>query len=267
MKDEQLLERIRDHVRAERADDAALEALARGDEGDAAATDLLRRAESDPEVAAMIEASRPLGDELEAKIAGRIARPAKEENEQENKEQKTSRVVAFRRRAAIVAGPLALAAALVLYVTVGTGPSGPELPSYAVSATGQAAMRGPADAPTDRLRLPAAAGADGARFEIVARPATSVAPGAPGAPGVPVVAYVFAIGDGEDPSAVDAKVEIAPEGAVRITGTHRALQGARELRVVVAQRGAIAKFDDALARAKEKRSDSRVRVLTVPIDQ
>ncbi|MBX3186832.1 MAG: hypothetical protein KF819_07450 [Labilithrix sp.] len=252
MNEDELLQRIREHVRDDRADDAALEAVARGDDADPAAAALSRRAKDDAEIAALIDASRPsagLEDAIVARVGG-----AKSAKNEEKGEKKAGRVVAFRRRAALLAGPLALAAALVLYVTVGSGPSGPELPAYAVSAAGQAAMRGPGDA-SERLKLTSNEG----RFEIVARPATAA--------GVKVVAWVFAIGETPTPDAVDAKVETAAEGSVRITGSARALRGARELRIVIAEAGVLAKFDEALARATENRSDARVRVLSVPIDR
>ena len=57
MNNEDVLARIRDHVRADRADDVALEAVARGERGDKV-VELGRRALGDADLAAMIEASR-----------------------------------------------------------------------------------------------------------------------------------------------------------------------------------------------------------------
>ena len=62
-------------------------------------------------------------------------------------------------------------------------------------------------------------------------------------------------------------VQIAPEGAVRLTGASRALTGASEIRVVLGEPTAIGKFDDAAARAAANRSDAHVRVLVIPIDR
>lgn len=248
MKEDDVLGQIKEHVRAERSDDVALEAVARGETVEA----LEGRAAEDAEVAALLAASRPLGAAVEERIAARIApasRPVTRATPKTN-------VVPFARRLAMVAGPLALAAAVLLYVVAGRdGQSGLALlPDYAVSASGDQTMRGPAPAvSTNALRLHAG----DAPFEIVARPATTA--------GTKVVAYVFAIGEGE-PSPVDAKIKISPEGSIRIQGRARALQGARELRVVIGvAEGSIKRFDDALGRASNGKSDASVRVFTVPI--
>src|SRR5690606_29548290 len=145
---------------------------------------------------------------------------------------------------------LALAAAMIVYVTARSGPDGPELPPYTVTATGEAAMRGAAEE-ASTLRLAKEPARD-ARFELVLRPAT--------APAETVVAYPFTVtAPGAEPAPLDAKVELAPEGAVRVTGDARALRGAAELRVVVGAPADIGKFVDAAARAAEGRSDARVR--------
>ena len=155
-----------------------------------------------------------------------------------------------------IAGPLALAAAMVVYVTAQRGPSGPELPAYSVSASGEQSMRGATEADA-RLRL--GKGRD-ARFELVLRPAT--------APAEKVVAYPFTfVAPGSEPAPLEAAIEIAPEGAVRVTGSSRLLEGVHEIRIVVGAPAAIGKFDDAAARARSGVTDARVRVLTVPIDR
>ena len=129
------------------------------------------------------------------------------------------------------------------------------MPEYSFVASGEKEMRG--DAP------PGAAGAlrlrddPDATFEILARPATPATG--------KVVAYVFAIGEG-DPSAVEASVELAPEGSVRIRGRAASLRGAREVRVVLGTANdSIKRYEDALSRAREGRSDASIRVLVVPI--
>lgn len=159
----------------------------------------------------------------------------------------------FVRRAAIYAGPAALAAAVLLYVGLREPAlTGPLLPEYSVAAGGQKEMGGAAEArPTLSL-----GGAPDAEFEVAARPATTAGK---------VVAYAFAIGEGE-PNPVDAKIEVAPDGAVRIHGRGRALEGARELRVVVGiANDSIKRYEDALARARTGTSDAKVRVLVLPI--
>lgn len=248
MKEDDVLESlaaVRDHLRAERADDAALEAVARGDLGSDAAADIERRAASDPGLAALVAASRPLGAEVEARIAARIRPRAS---------ARGGRVVALIRRTAPYAAPLAVAAALLVYL--GRGDAGhPSLPEYTVVATSEREMRGAGE---ERARLELRGG-DDATFEIVARPATTAA--------AHVAAYVFAIGvsgTGEA-SPVDARVDVAAEGSVRIRGRARALDGARELRVVLGAASDFKRYEDALSRAHDGKSDDRVRVLVVPL--
>jgi hypothetical protein len=153
------------------------------------------------------------------------------------------------RRIAIVAGPLALAAAVFVWVAGGRDGDSARapVPDYAL-----AAISDPADTNLSRLRLHAA----DAPFEIALRPA---------APAGKVVAYAFAMGEGE-PNPIEANVEIAPDGTIRIRGRARALEGAREVRVVIGTaQESIKRFDDALARARDGKSDAKVRVLTVAI--
>ena len=255
MKEDDVLAQIRDHVRRERADDASLEAVARGETRTPPVAELERRAGTDPQAAALLAASRPLGAAVEERIAARVvleAEPAKVEPKASAK----PKVVPFARRLAVVAGPLALAAAVLIWVLAGRNGETARalLPDYAVSASSDQAMRGPGDtAPSTGLRLHAG----DAPFEIVVRPATSA--------GRKVVAYAFAIGEGE-PNPIDAKVEIAPEGSIRIRGRARALDGAREVRVVIGVANeSITRFEDALTRARDGKSDASVRVLAVPI--
>jgi hypothetical protein len=170
------------------------------------------------------------------------------------KSERTSRW----KRITMTAGPLALAAAMLVYVTGERGPQGPELPPYSVTASSEHAMRGRTEA-SEHLHVAKGIGRD-ARFELLLRPAT--------APQGKVVAYAFTFAAlGAEPVPLDAKVEIAPEGAVRLTGASRSLEGAREIRIVVGEPIAIGKFDDAAARAASSKSDARVRVLSVPIDR
>lgn len=255
MNDRDVLEKVRDHVRVERADDAALEAIARGESGVPAVADLEARAVEDEAVRAMVAASRPLGDAVEERIARRLH--MKDPSDQTAARPQRGRVVAFMRRAGVVVGPLALAAAVLLYVIAGRNPdkSHALLPDYTFVAYGEKEMRGTDDSPPGApLRL---RGAPDAAFEIVVRPATQTAGH--------VVAYVFAIGEGE-PNAVQATVEVAPEGSVRIRGRARSLEGARELRVVLGTASdTITRYEDALSRARDGKSDAQVRVLVIPI--
>jgi len=181
-----------------------------------------------------------LDGEAAERIASRLA-PAK--------------VIPFRRRVMTYGAPLALAAAVLLFVMTRHGENGPQLPGYAVTATGEQAMRGET-AKSTRLHL---AKGQAGRFEIVARPDTAVAE-------AKVVAYAFAMIDGE-PTALDAKVDVSKDGAVRITGESRLIGAASELRIVVGAPEAIGKYEGALDRAKSGSSDGSVRVLSIAIDR
>jgi hypothetical protein len=142
------------------------------------------------------------------------------------------------RRAKILVALLAAVAAVAVYVGLGRRAAGhPPLPEYAVA------------------RFELAPGRD-APFEIDAIPAASVA--------TKLVAFAFATGEGE-PNPVDAKVEIAPDGAVRIKGRGRALEGSREVRVVLGAATDFKRYEDAMAAARSGASDGQVRVLVVPI--
>lgn len=258
--DSALLARIGARARDEQKDDAHLERVARGDESaegsevgplDHAAIDrITARA-----VASLGAAKSNEKKEPEAALAPKA---------NDNVVRAT-----FGRRLITLAGPLAIAAALVLFISSQRGPTkpeGPELPLYAIAASGEQTTRGAPGAVTGGAALPESrlhlgkAGRD-ARYEIVLRPST--------APIGKVVAYAFVVGDVLDNAEpLDAKVEIAPEGSVRITGPSRSLEGARRIRVVVGAPEAIGKFDDALARVKTPgEGDPHVRVLTIEIDR
>lgn len=128
--------------------------------------------------------------------------------------------------------------AALLFATRDDG-SHPALPTYAVARDGLVVMPGPPET-----------------FDVVVHPAAP--------PATKVVAYVFAIEDGE-PNAADVKVVVAPDGEARITGRMRALAGARELRVVIGAATDFERFEDALSRARGTSGDEHVRVVVVPI--
>jgi hypothetical protein len=145
------------------------------------------------------------------------------------------------RRAMIPLALLAAAVAILLYVGLGSRRAARHaaLPEY--------------DVPRLELRP----GRD-APFEVAAVPATPVA--------MKVVAFAFAMGEGDaEPNPVDAKVEIAPDGAVRLKGRARALEGAREVRVVIGAAADFTRYEDALTTARAGTSNAQVRVLVVPV--
>jgi hypothetical protein len=150
------------------------------------------------------------------------------------------------RRFAVAVGVFAIAVGVITYVGMMRWQSG-ELPPYGVSVT---------DGGT-HLRVVPSAKRD-ARFEVVLRP--------PSPPAEKLVAYAFAMGEGAEPTPLEARVDISPEGVIRIAGAARALEGARELRVVVGAPVAIGGFTDAVSRAESGRDDALVRVVRVPIE-
>jgi hypothetical protein len=148
----------------------------------------------------------------------------------------------LRRRGALLAVVAAVLAGVGHMSRDGASPAA--LPGYAIASVGSA---------PGSLEL---VSGPSSTFELVLRPTARVP--------TKVVTYVFAIGEGE-PNAVDAKVEVTPEGEVRITGRTRALAGAREVRVVLGAATDFKRFEDALSRAREGTNDDRVRVVVVPI--
>lgn len=197
------------------------------------------------------EAAKPLGDDAVDRIVARVARP-----ERNVKKSDPAKVIAFPRWARTYGAPIAVAAAVLLFVaTRDHGANGPMLPGYAVTASGEQAVRG--DAPkTTTLRIGKAAAS---RFEIVLRPDTSVGD-------AKIVAYAFVM-EGTEPAALDAKIEVSKEGSVRITGDARALGASKELRVVLATPESAGGFVAAADRAKSGRGDERVKVLAVSIER
>lgn len=195
------------------------------------------------------EAAKPLDDAAVDRIVARVA-PKKDVP------AKPAKVYAFPRWARTYGAPIAVAAAVVLFVaTRDHGGSGPVLPGYAITASGEQAVRG--DAPkSTTLKIGKAAAS---RFEIVLRPDTSVGD-------AKIIAYAFVM-EGSEPAALDAKVEVAKEGSVRISGDARALGTSKELRIVLATPESAGGFVAAADRAKSGRGDDRVKVLAVTIER
>jgi hypothetical protein len=198
------------------------------------------------------EAAKPLGDEAVDRIVVRLSsekRPAV-------LAPRPAKVLAFPRWARTYAAPIAVAAAVVLFVaTRDHGAEGPALPGYGITASGEQTLRG--DAPkTTVLRIGKAAAS---RFEIVLRPDTSVGD-------AKIVAYAFVM-EGAEPAALDAKVEVSKEGSVRITGDARVLGSSNEIRIVLATPESAGGFVAAADRAKSGRGDERVKVLAVTIER
>lgn len=169
------------------------------------------------------------------------------------------------RRLLLGVGPFALAATMIFYVMAGPrlGPTGPELPPYAlttsvgekVDVTGRLHLGSAPQLLGNPRRGPERSG----EFEILLTPATP--------PVGKIVAYGFTLsGDRVEP--LDAKIEVLATGVVRLRGAvRRAFDQSSELRIVVGSPNAIGRFDDALERARNKASDREVRVFVVAIDR
>jgi hypothetical protein len=168
--------------------------------------------------------------------------------------------VTWLRRVSPWIGPAALAAAVVLYVgTRGAAEDdGPALPEYTTSARGDQSLRGtPAESPAAAPRL-RTAGKESS-FEILLRPSVSAEER--------MAAWPFTVSaSGDEPTPLLADVEVSKEGAVRIRGKGGALDGAREIRVVLAAARS-AKFDAAAASAREGHGNAHMRVVVVGIDR
>ncbi len=154
-------------------------------------------------------------------------------------------------------GPFVVFGGLVLYVIVGprfgtSGPSGEEIPAYEI------ADGATPDVPLTRLRI---ARGSAARWALVLRPSKP--------PATKIVAYVFSTSEnGGDPEPVDAvRIEVAPDGLIKMAGSARPLEGVTELRLVIGAPSAFAKFDDAAAHAKRGRGNAIVQVTVIPIDR
>lgn len=168
--------------------------------------------------------------------------------------------VTWLRRVSPWIGPVALAAAVVLYIgTRGAAEDQPApLPEYTTSARGDQSLRGaPVDAPAAATRL-RTTGKESS-FEILLRPSINAEER--------MAAWPFTVpASGDEPTPLLADVEVSKEGAVRIRGKGAALEGAREIRVVLAAASS-AKFDTAAASAREGRSTPHLRVIVVGIDR
>jgi hypothetical protein len=226
------------HARAEPdpagADDPVWERLASGRLTMAEDAELRLRAATDPGVAALYEAYRP----LEASTKDRIARGALEHL------RPARRRAGWWRRAALVAAPLAAAAAVVILLTRAAPPPGADaaLPTYALVVMGgdQTTRSGaaPDSAPIELHR--------GSRLEIVLRPATPVSS--------PVVVSAFLVRGGEA-HAWSVPMDRSTDGAVRIAGEARTLlavpAGSWDLAFVVGGDGAATADPSEVARATQ----------------
>jgi hypothetical protein len=223
MEADDLLQQLGEHARDDAegrgpADDAVWDKLAGGELTPAEDAELRRRAADDPAVKTLYEAYRPLDEATKARLAARATR-----------DLAPRKVIAFRR-ALLLAGPIAAAAGLILFLSFrSSSTAGPTLPAYSLSLSGgDRATRSGEPVEQGPVELH-----PGSRLEVVLRPATAVAGG--------VVVQSFVAEDG-DARLLNVPIERSAEGAVRIAGEAQALLGAapgsRTLAFVVCPEGA-----------------------------
>jgi hypothetical protein len=210
------LARIARDEAAARAEDPRWERLARGELSAADEAEIRRQAAGDPEIAALYEAFRPLSDETKGRIADRVLAA-----EASRHGHGTARVVPFRplRRAAIVAIPLALAAAVALWVarpptdTGAVASADAPLPEYALGVTGGDRATRSGDAPHGNGAIELRRES---RLELVLRPSKPIT----GA----VAARGFLV-QGADARAWNPAMEVSGDGAIRAAGPAGAFLG------------------------------------------
>lgn len=152
----------------------------------------------------------------------------------------------FRRFGPAAALAAAAAAAALFLLRPGPAP----IPEYTVSASGVKDLRGDT-APTAALRV-----RPGSFIDVVVRPASSVSG--------PIAAHSYVVRDGAY-SVFAGPTQIAPSGAIHITGPSAPLLGASELRVVVGRPDVLGL--DPVDKARQKGAAERGwQTLSVPIE-
>jgi hypothetical protein len=242
MTDDEWLAALARAARAQRAEAAPWERLASGELVGTEADTLRADALATPEGARKLAAFSPLGADVEARIAERLAGPAATAPSPARRRSR-ARWVPF-----VAGGALAAAAAVALAVR--TRPE-TELPAYAVSlVTAARDVRGVAPEADDVVDLHPET-----RFELVARPVRPTA--------VPVAGRAAIVHAGSA-RVWSVPVEASAEGAVRVAGNAGALfPGPGEYDVVLAIAPAAALPDDAhlLSMAEGARAPGDVRVV------
>jgi hypothetical protein len=236
MNDDDLLKQLGAAARAERDEDPRWEryALGTATESERAALEALEGDESERKRAAY----RPLADAVLDRMAARATpvRPIRGP-------------ASWFRRAVAVAGPLAIAAGVALYIAT---PTATPLARYDVSTSGgEQALRAPSTAGTS-----VHVGSHASRVELLLRPATRESE---------VEAHAFAV-RGDDVEPWEATSEYSAEGTARITGSSAALRDASEIRVVVGHPRALGDAGTQLARARGGSASGKGwQVIAVPI--
>ncbi len=202
--------------------------------------DLERRA--DEEAKAFVLASRPLDADARARIVEKIAFSLP-------RKKPTMRGAAWRSRAPMVLGALALAA--VIAFVLRPKPPG-DLPLYEIESSGVSSARAPAATPSSCVLHASSTGS----FELLVR-ANDAVHGS-------IVAHAFAErASGIERIATD--IEVSPTGSVRVSAPNARLEGAKAILVVVGRSEAL-DADTALTKAREGRSGAGFQTLRCAVD-
>lgn len=181
------------------ADNPRWEKLARGDLSPAEEAELRTLAAKNPEVALLYEAYRPLSAEAKEKIVARIANPA------------GAKLIPLRpwRRIAVIALPLAAAAAFVVWTSRPASTPVASLdvrvPTYALEVSGGDWAQRSTQAATGPITLQR-----DSRLELVLRPATPSS--------TPVTVRGFLV-QGNDVRTWAPSMQRSADGPVRVVGT------------------------------------------------
>jgi hypothetical protein len=155
-------------------------------------------AEGSDELRDAYDAFRPLDADFRERVLHAVLAP----QPAAEPEERTAKVLLFRRRFVQVGGWLAAAAALVLVVTRLGGPGEP-LPGYLLDIEGGVRQTRTEEAGAEQVFTP------GRTLTLVLRPQTAVS-------GPVEASLFFALGDELLPW--DADAEVSPTGAVRVSG-------------------------------------------------
>jgi len=160
-----------------------------------------------PEAHAAYEAFRPLGPDFENRMTDRLAAEVGDGARRDEPRGRLLRFPRALRPATWTAAATAAAAALFLLIRGFLPAAMPMLPAYAAELSGGTQVFRGEDLPSTGPE----AFAPGDRFQLVLRPATATS-------GEDLEAWCFLLRNG-DLRRLDARVEIAPGGAVKLEGS------------------------------------------------
>ncbi len=248
---------LRDAARARRAaeqDDAAWVARAAGQLSPADEAALVARAESDPVVEHMRVVTAPPSEAEQAKLETRVLEALSSRSSPHVVQLRPNRPRLIALSATILA-----AAAAVLLIVRAPGPEQPALPRYTGSLAGTDIPVRSAD--PDNAPLAARARVSpGALITLTAKPTDALPQG------LALAARLFVLQE-TTATQVDAPIELAPSGALRITAPHARLFGQRhgELDLLLFIGAPDALPDASTALTREKAPGSDLQVLRFPL--